>query len=405
METKSTTQSIEIRSKEIDHLININSFFEYNLYDQTRETYADLKTLKETLSPSLMELELSREYKIPIPKKVQDIFQQFRPTPLFRATNFEKAIGTNCEIYIKNEGVTPSGNHKVNSAYFIAALCHQDGIKTITTETTGNWGIAMALAAKEFNLHLICFIDSESNEKRPQCKLEMEKLGAEVIVVEQKEYSDTNLLMLSADAAIRYTKKLKNAKYIFGSIYGYFIVPQTIIGLEAKAQMAELDRYPDIVVGSCGGGANFLGTATAFLADHYAYRAATRFISAESELCPILSNGIPGLYSIDKQGYYPRIKTYGIPGIEQGDYIGGLGSTIVAAAVSELHKAKKIESRTYDYSTATKSAQLFRESEGLWVALETGYQLAAVKELAESESNKKILVNISAGKGDRTLWE
>ena len=55
----------------------------------------------------------------------------YRETPLFRARNFEKAIGTTCEIYIKDEGKTPSGNHKMNSAYLIAYLCAKDGIRTI----------------------------------------------------------------------------------------------------------------------------------------------------------------------------------------------------------------------------------------------------------------------------------
>jgi len=150
----------------------------------------------------------------------------YRETPLFRARNFEKAIGTTCEIYIKDEGKTPSGNHKMNSAYLIAYLCAKDGIRTIVTETTGNWGIALALAANDFGLTVMCIIDEESNQARPNRKSIMEGFGAIVRVVTLDEYHK-DLLTLSTDKAIEYTKTLKNAVYIYGSVYGYFVIPQS----------------------------------------------------------------------------------------------------------------------------------------------------------------------------------
>ena len=134
---------------------NINSYFNYRLFPQGTSIECDLDVLSEILPKSLIEFETSRESIIEIPIAVMKKLANYRETPLFRARNFEKAIGTTCEIYIKDEGKTPSGNHKMNSAYLIAYLCAKDGIRTIVTETTGNWGIALALAANDFGLTVI----------------------------------------------------------------------------------------------------------------------------------------------------------------------------------------------------------------------------------------------------------
>ncbi|WP_243147560.1 pyridoxal-phosphate dependent enzyme [Scytonema sp. UIC 10036] len=341
---------------------------------------------------------MSTEREIPIPPEVLDCYSKYRPTPIFRVKKFEELIGTDCEIYVKDEGTTPSNNHKANSAYLIAYLCKKDKVKTLTTETTGNWGVALAKAARYFELETICFIDAESNRFRPDRKALMEKAGAKVIVVEQDD-NHNDLLSLSADAAIQYTRTLKDATYIFGSVYGYFVIPQTIIGLEIKEQLQEQGKYPDIVVGSCGGGANFLGTAAVFIMDHLESAKQVEFFSAEATSCPILTQGKSGLYSIDSQGYYPMIKTYGIEGLlNDGQYIGGLGSTIIAPAVAHYHSKGIIKAKTFTPEEAQKASNLFRETEGKKVALETGYQLAAVIEKAKSNSKKIIVVNISSGR-------
>lgn len=383
--------------------VNINSYFDYELVDPKTKKLFRINELSNVFPESIAELELSTKKVIKIPKKVLDTYSKFRPTPLFRAKNFEKAIGTNCEIYIKDEGSTPTGNHKVNSAYLIAYLCKKDGVKTITTETTGNWGIALAIADKKFGLKTICFIDYESNKKRPDRKKVMEKLGAEVIVVNQnKKYKD--LLTLSADAALKYTKKLKNAAYIFGSVYGYFVITQSIISLEAKEQLKKLGKYPDIVIGSCGGGANLLGISAAFIVDILEKDKKIEIFSAESENCPILTKGIRGLYSIDTLRKFPLLNTYGLKSISDKEYIGGLGSTIVASAVSYFHLKRIIKAETFSAEEAKNAAELFHKTENKWVALETGYQLAGVIKKAKQNQGKIILVNISSGKNDSQFY-
>lgn len=388
----------------IKNYLNINAYCNYGLYDQRTKENISVDKLRKVFPKSLAEIELSIDKEIPIPDEVLEIYSQFRPTPLFRAYEFEKAINTNCEIYIKDEGATSSGNHKANSAYLIAYLCRENGLKTMTTETTGNWGTALAKASKHFGIDLLCFIDEESHRLRPDRKLQMENAGARVEVVKFDDYHN-DLLKLSADSAINYTKTIEDAAYIFGSVYGYFVVPQTIIGLEAKEQLKQLGKYPDIVVGSCGGGANILGTSSAFIADMYDLGKEVEVFSAEAESCPILSEGKWGYYSIDSQDYYPLINTYGLDGlITDGKYIGGLGSTIVSPAVAHFHSKEIIKSKTFSSEEARYAAEVFYKSEGKMVALETGYQLAAVIHKANQNNNKVILVNISSGINDKQFY-
>ncbi|MEV0222615.1 pyridoxal-phosphate dependent enzyme [Streptomyces sp. NPDC050704] len=334
-------------------------------------------------------MELSTEPAIDIPGELLDLYGEFRPTPLFEARRFAETIGTDCRIYVKDEGTTPSGNHKANSALWIAYHCALDGVGTIATETTGNWGVALAQAAARFDLDVLCFLDTASAAARPDRAAMMRDAGAEVVVVGEEGGGDFDPLVLSANAAIDHVRAMKDVWYIFGSVYNYFILPQTLVGQEALAQLG--GDAPDVVVGSCGGGANLLGIAAPFLG-----RPGVEVVCAESEHCPIVSAGVFGEYSIDDRDFYPRLRTYGLERLLGSEYIGGLGSTIVAAPVAHFHRQGQLATRTFTADDAGKAARIFAESEGRTVALETGYQLAAVIAEARSRSRERILVNISS---------
>ena len=76
---------------------------------------------KEDLLPifceELVEQELNNEKRYyDIPKEILDMYRIYRPSPLIRAYNLEKALGTPAKIYYKFEGNNTSGSHKLNSA-------------------------------------------------------------------------------------------------------------------------------------------------------------------------------------------------------------------------------------------------------------------------------------------------
>jgi tryptophan synthase beta chain len=360
---------------------------------QTHEPIS-VTRLAEVLPPSLAAMELSGQAMIDVPAELRDIYATFRPTPLFEAAAFAGAIGGNCRVFVKDEGATPSGNHKMNSAYWIAYHCARDGVATLTTETTGNWGLALATAAARFGIRLVCFMDEVSAKERPDRKGLMRKAGAEVIIVGPDGDEAYDPLVLSANRAVAYTRERRGARYIFGSVYNYFLLPQTMIGAECREELA--GERLDVVIGSCGGGANLLGLAAAFLVEALAGVAAPEVLCAESDQCPIVSRGIVGMYSIDNQKYYPALRTYGLERLAGDSYIGGLGSTIVAAPVAYLHELGLIRTTTHTVAEAAAAARIFRQTEGRQVALETGYQLAAGVAEAQRRPGTRMLVNTSS---------
>ena len=122
----------------------------------------------------LIDQEMSTERFIDIPEEVQEIYKIWRPTPLVRATGLEKALGTPAKIYFKNESVSPAGSHKPNTAVPQAYYNYKQGIRHLTTETgAGQWGAAIAFAAKHFGLDVQVFMVKVSYEQKPYRRLMM----------------------------------------------------------------------------------------------------------------------------------------------------------------------------------------------------------------------------------------
>ena len=91
----------------------------------------------EMLAPvfpmNLVEQEVSQERWIDIPEEVLEILYRWRPSPLYRAHALEKALDTPARIYYKNEGVSPAGSHKPNTAVAQAWYNRQAGVKRLTS--------------------------------------------------------------------------------------------------------------------------------------------------------------------------------------------------------------------------------------------------------------------------------
>ena len=65
---------------------------------------------------AMIEQEVTAERYIDIPGEVLDIYQLWRPSPLFRAHRLEALLDTPARIYYKYEGVSPAGSHKTNTS-------------------------------------------------------------------------------------------------------------------------------------------------------------------------------------------------------------------------------------------------------------------------------------------------
>ena len=107
------------------------------------------EALEAIFPRELIAQEMSAEREIEIPEEVRDILRLWRPSPLFRARRWEKALDTPARIYYKYEGVSPAGSHKPNTAVPQAYYNKQAGIRRLSTETGAEKNRDRAIEEKE----------------------------------------------------------------------------------------------------------------------------------------------------------------------------------------------------------------------------------------------------------------
>ena len=224
--------------------------------------------------------EVSTDEWIDIPGEVLDLYRLWRTTPLHRAIRLERALDTPARIYFKYEGTSPAGSHKPNTAVAQAFFNKQAGTKRISTETgAGQWGSSLAMACSFFGLECLVFMVKASYEQKPYRRIFMETFGAEVRPsptstteagkkILEEHPDSTGSLGIAISEAIESAATSEDTKYSLGSVLNHVLLHQTIIGLEAKEQLAVAgEARPDVVIGSCGGGSNLGGIALPFLED------------------------------------------------------------------------------------------------------------------------------------------
>ena len=119
---------------------------------------------------------------IDIPEEVQEFYKIFRPSPVIRAYQLEKALGTPAKIYYKFEGNNTSGSHKLNSAAAQVYYAKKQGLTSLTTETgAGQWGTALSMASAFYNIPLTVYMVKVSYEQKPFRKSIIETFGADII--------------------------------------------------------------------------------------------------------------------------------------------------------------------------------------------------------------------------------
>ena len=350
---------------------------------------------------------------IDIPEEVRDMYRLWRPTPLVRAYGLEKALDTPAHIYFKNESISPVGSHKLNSAIAQAYFCKKEGVSNITTETgAGQWGAAMAYAAKAFGLELAVYMVKISYEQKPYRRSIMQTFGAQVIAspsmstkAGRKILTDNPTYMGSLGTAISEAVELAiqtpNCKYVLGSVLNHVSLHQTVIGLEAEKQMEMAGEYPDVIIACFGGGSNFSGIAYPFLRHKLTGNKALRLVAAEPTSCPKLTRGVFQYDFGDEAGYTPFIPMYTLGHTFAPPHIhaGGLRYHGAGAIVSQLHKEGFIEATDIRQLDAFKAAILFAQTESIIPAPESSHAIAAaINEAVKAKEDGKqrtILFNLS----------
>lgn len=361
---------------------------------------------------------------IDIPQEVREMYRNYRSTPLVRAYGLEKALGTPAHIYFKNESVSPVGSHKLNSALAQAYYCKKEGVENVTTETgAGQWGTALAYAAKVFGLNAAVYQVKISYEQKPYRRSMMEVFGAQVtaspsmstragkdIITKNPNYQGS--LGTAISEAIELAMTTTNCKYTLGSVMSHVSLHQTIIGLEAEKQMKMAGEYPDVVIACFGGGSNFSGIAFPFMRHNFKDGRNTRFVAAEPASCPKLTRG-KFMYDFgDEAGYTPLLPMFSLGHnfSPANIHAGGLRYHGAGVIVSQLLKDGFMEAIDIEQLEGFEAGMLFSRSEGIIPAPESCHAIAATireaNNCTEKGEKKVILFNLSGhGLVDMTSYD
>ncbi len=378
----------------------------------------DPAALTAIFPESIVEQEVSPERWIDIPEEVLEILLRWRPTPLRRAFALERHLGTPARIYYKDESVSPAGSHKPNTAVPQAWYNKQAGVERLTTETgAGQWGSALSFACSQVGLGCKVYMVRISYEQKPFRKAMMEVWGGTCVpspspetaagraILEQDPDSPGSLgIAISEAVESAVSDSSGTTKYSLGSVLNHVLLHQTVIGLEAKKQLALAgEGAPDVVIGCAGGGSNFAGLANPFIADRMAGEE-IEILPVEPEACPTLTRA-PYVYDHgDVAGMTPLLAMHslGHTFVPPTIHAGGLRYHGMAPLVSAAVKEGLATPRAYGQLECYEAAVTFARTEGIICAPETSHAIAAAMDeavRAKEEGREKVILFSFSGHG------
>lgn len=360
----------------------------------------------------LIEQEMSPERYISIPEEVLNIYALWRPTPLVRALNLEKAVNSKCRIYYKDESLSPAGSHKPNTAVAQAFYNKKEGVKRLATETgAGQWGTALSFACSMLDMACTVYMVRISYEQKPYRQILIKSYGAQ-IYPSPSEHTRTGKAVLEQDPdckgslGLAISEAVEDAagdpevKYTLGSVLNHVLLHQTITGLETELQLQQLGEHPDYLVGCVGGGSNFGGLALPFL-PRKLNGEQIQFIAVEPKACPTLTRGKYVYDFGDMAELTPLIKmhTLGHSFMPPPIHSGGLRYHGGAPLLCNLLQEGLIEPRAYYQNECFQAARLFLNTQGFLPAPETSHAIKAALDLAREAQPGSCIVFLYSGHG------
>jgi tryptophan synthase beta chain len=363
----------------------------------------------------LIEQEVSQERYIDIPEEVLEKYLLWRPSPLYRATGLEKYLETPAKIYFKNEGVSPAGSHKPNTALAQAYYNKISGTKKICTETgAGQWGSALSMCCALFGLECQVFMVKVSYNQKPYRRIMMETWGANCIpspstetesgrTILEKDPDSPGSLGIAISEAVEAAVSQDGAKYSLGSVLNHVLLHQTINGLECQKQMAIAGDYPDVIIGCAGGGSNFAGLSLPYVRDKINGKEID-IIGVEPASCPTMTQG-PFAYDFgDTVQKTPLLAmhTLGHSFVPAPIHAGGLRYHGMAPIISQLILDNLIRPESVPQLETFKAGLTFARTEGFISAPETNHAIAMVIReglKAKEEGKEKVILFNWSGHG------
>ncbi len=359
-----------------------------------------------------------------IPEEILNFYKMYRPSPVMRAYNLEKALGTPAKIYYKFEGNNTSGSHKLNSALAQAYYAKKQGLKGVTTETgAGQWGTALSMACSFFGIDCKVYMVKVSYEQKPFRREVMKIYGASVTpspsdttAVGRKILEEfpgtTGSLGCAISEAVEAATTREGYRYVLGSVLNQVLFHQSIIGLEAKAALEKYGIKPDIIIGCAGGGSNLGGLISPFMGEKLRGEADYRIIAVEPASCPSFTRGKYAYDFCDTGMVCPLAKMYtlGSGFIPSPNHAGGLRYHGMSSILSQLYADGLMEARSVEQTSVFAAATQFARTEGILPAPESSHAIRAAIDEAlvckKTGEEKTILFGLTGtGYFDMTAYE
>jgi len=226
---------------------------------------------------ALIQQEVTQEREVEIPEPVRDVYRQWRPCPLYRARRLEKALQTPARIYYKYEGVSPAA--VTSRTRRAAGVLQQAGGREAPDYGNRRRPVGLvarvrgrAVRPRGAGVHGAGFVQPEALPSRADGNLRrtLRRLAVErdrVGTRDPRQGSEPSGQPGHRDIrAVEVAVQRDDTKYALGSVLNHVLLHQTVLGLEAMAQLEMANDYPDVIVGCTGGGSNFAGIAFPFWA-------------------------------------------------------------------------------------------------------------------------------------------
>ena len=364
----------------------------------------------ETLVPALERLEAGVRRWLADPLFKAELEAELatwvgRPTPLSHAPTLSRRWGA--EVYLKREDLAHTGAHKINNAIGQALLAKRLGAKRVVAETgAGQHGVASAAACARLGLPCTVYMGVIDIERQAPNVGRMKLLGATVVPVTGGDQT----LRAAIDEALRdWVADPNGTYYLLGSAVGPHPYPllvrqlQSVIGREARAQIARQAGGPPHAVFACvGGGSNSIGMFHPFIADRDVALIGVEAGGRGSKLgehAATLSLGTPGVlqgsYSLLLQDEHGQIQ-------ETHSVSAGLDYPGVGPEHSLLMAIGRVRYETASDDEALEALAECCESEGIIAAIESAHALVSARKYAKSHPGARLLICLS-GRGDKDM--
>ncbi len=367
----------------------------------------------ETLMPLILEVEKAWDKARGDPafdEELKSYLKHYvgRPSPLYHASRLTEHYG-GAKIYFKRDELNHTGAHKINNCMGQILLARRMGKTRIIAETgAGQHGVATATVCALFDLPCTIYMGTKDIKRQAPNVFRMKLLGAEVkpVTIGSKSLKD------AMNEALRdWVANVENTFYIIGTVAGPHPYPamvrdfQSVIGIEARAQMMEAEgRLPDSLVACIGGGSNAMGLFHPFLDEPD-----IRIIGVEAAGLGLSTDKHAASLTGGRPGVLHGNRTYLLQDddgqiLEAHSISAGLDYPGIGPEHSWLFESGRVEYVSATDAEALEAFQLCSRAEGIIPALEPAHALAHVGKIAGDLPKDHLLLMNMCGRGDKDIF-